>query len=302
MLLLALALTAAPAAAAAKDAPPPQLQKLLQSCDAHKFETIVEVAAGDQTKHSRVKLCGTEGQSDADWIKTLEDAVAKTSVNLQMPAVVRDQIVSALKTEIARLNAVGSATSLGGLPPPRAAAKSSALDGLSALPPLPEPKAAAPAAVLPPPRMIAPAARPPEYASLPPLPTGPAAPTRVLVGGLSASLPQLPRPRMSFSCYTPGESIDGPCTGFTRDTLLTVQADEDLPNGTSVRFVRNGDARADVELAQLRKGKSQRFALPPEVCSHVSGGTLELRIVRSLPAAGPSGEEVGKDGPYDLRC
>jgi hypothetical protein len=24
--------------------------------------------------------------------------------------------------------------------------------------------------------------------------------------------------------------------------------------------------------------------------------------VRSVPAAGPSGQEVGKDGPYDLRC
>src|SRR5438067_2263667 len=90
MLWLALALTAAPAAMAATneappDSPPPQMQKLLQNCDAHKFETIIEVPIDGQTKHSRVKLCGTEGQSDADWIKTLEDAVAKTSANLQMP-------------------------------------------------------------------------------------------------------------------------------------------------------------------------------------------------------------------------
>src|SRR5437762_90137 len=132
MLLLALAMTAAPAAAAAKEAPPVQMQKLLQSCDAHKFETIVEVAGAGEVRHSRVKLCGTEGQSDADWIKTLEDAVAKTSVNLQMPAPVRDQIVSALRAEIGRLNAGGSATSPGALPPPRTAAKRSVLDGLSA--------------------------------------------------------------------------------------------------------------------------------------------------------------------------
>src|SRR5438270_13418996 len=132
MLLLALALTAAPAAAAAKDSPPAQMQKLLQSCDAHRFETIVEVAVGSQTKHSRVKLCGTEGQSDADWIKTLEDAVTKTAANDKMPPAVRGEIVAALTDEIARLTAGGARA----LPPPRAGAKMSVLDGISALPPL----------------------------------------------------------------------------------------------------------------------------------------------------------------------
>ena len=107
---------------------------------------------------------------------------------------------------------------------------------------------------------------------------------------------------MSFVCYTPGDVGEVPCAGFARDTLMTVRADEDLPSGTSLRFVLSGDARGDVELAQLHKGKTQRFALPAEVCSHTGGGTLEIRIVRSVPAAGPSGQEVGKDGPYDLRC
>jgi hypothetical protein len=107
---------------------------------------------------------------------------------------------------------------------------------------------------------------------------------------------------LRFICLTPGEVGEGPCSEFARDTLLTVQADEDLPSGTSLRFVRNGDARADVELAQLRKGKTQRFSLPPEVCSHVSGATLEIRVVRSVLAAGPLGQEVGMDGPYNLRC
>src|SRR5947209_1451154 len=136
MLWLALALTAAPVATAAKDktqadSPPPQMQKLLQNCDAHKFETIVEVTLNGQVKHSRVKLCGTEGQSDAEWIKTLEDAVAKTSASLQMPSAVRDQIVAALKTEIVRLKGGGAAAVLRSLPPPRATTKTSALDGLA---------------------------------------------------------------------------------------------------------------------------------------------------------------------------
>jgi hypothetical protein len=304
MPLLALALLAAPAAAATKqkspaDSPPPQLQKLLENCDAHKFETIIEVPTGALTKKSRLRLCGTEGQSDADWVRTLEDAVKKTEANAQMPKTVRDQIVAALNGEIARLGVSGSG--LTGLSAPRAASKTPALDGISALPPLPEPKQAEPVAALPPPPMIAPSSPSQEYAALPPLPTTVTAPTHVLPGA-TALLPALPRPRMQFICYNPGDVGEGPCAEFARDTMLTVRADEDLPSGTSLRFVRNGDARADVELAQLRKGKTQQFVLPPEVCSHVSSASLEIRIVRAVKAAGPSGQEVGKDGPYNLRC
>jgi hypothetical protein len=301
MLLVALALAAAPVTASKKkaqpDSPPAQMQKLLENCDAHKFETVIELTVAGQTKHSRVKLCGTEGQSDAAWVRTLKDAVTKTEANLQMPPAVRQQIVTALNAEISRLNGGAAA-----LPPPRQSSKTSALDGLSALPPLPEPKPAETAAALPPPRMIAPKSSSQDYATLPPMPTTVTAPTRVLTGSVGVSLPALPEPRMQFVCFVPGETDEGPCTGFTRDTTLTVRAEEDLPPGTSLRFVRNGDARADVELAQLRKGKTQRFAIPPEVCAHVVGATLEIRVVRSVPAAGPSGQEVGKDGPYDLRC
>src|SRR3954453_9660281 len=300
MLLVALALTAAPVTAAKKnahpDAPAAQMQKLLENCDAHKFETVIELTVEGQTKHSRGKRCGKEGQSDADWMRTLKDAVMKTEANLQMPPGVRAQIVTGLNPEISRLNGGAAA-----LPPPRQISKTSALDGLSALPPLPEPKRAETAAALPPPRMTAPKSSAQAYANLPPMPTTVTAPTRLLTGSVGVLLPALPKPRMQFICYVPGET-DGPCTGFTRDTLLTVRADEDLPPGTSLRFVRNGDVRADVELAQLRKGKTQRFSIPPEVCAHVVGATLEIRVVRSVPAAGPSGQEVGKDGPYDLRC
>jgi hypothetical protein len=224
--------------------------------------------------------------------------VAKTEANLQMPETVRAQIVIALKTEIGRLT--GGA--LASLPPPRPLGKTSALDGLSALPPLPEPKRTEMAAALPPARMIAPRSSAQDYAALPPMPTGPAPATHVLIGSVGATLLSLPKPRMEFICYTPGETGDVPCSGFTRDTLLTIRAGEDVPRGTSLRFVRDGDARADVELAQLRKGKTQRIALPPQVCSHVVGGSLKIRVVRSVPAAGPTGQEVGEDGPYDLRC
>jgi len=256
--------------AAAEAAPSQQMQSLLQNCDAHKFETMVEVTGPDGLpKHSRVKLCGTEGQSDADWVRTLKDAVAKTSANDKMPKPVRDQIVAAINAEIGRLQGQAVPPKAAALPPPRAAAAK-----------------ASPLA---------------EYTSLPPLPNNPPPPVHVLAGA-SAALPLLPRPKMSFICFNSGEVGEGPCTDFARDTLLTVRADEDLPAGTSLRFVRSGDTRADVQLAQLRRGKEMRFPLPPEVCTHAGGGSLEIRIVRSAPAAGPSGEEVGSDGPYNLRC
>jgi hypothetical protein len=249
-------------------APSQQMQALLQNCDAHKFETVIDVPELDGSiKHSRVKLCGMEGQSDADWIGTLKDAVAKTKANDKMPPLIRSQIVAAIDAEIARLQGK-PATAAAALPPPRAPTSRSDVA---------------------------------EYTSLPPLPTAPPPPVHVLPGA-SAALPFLPKPAMSFACFTPGDVGELPCTEFTRDTLLTVHADEDLPAGTSLRFVRSGEPKADVALAQLKRGKEMQVPLPPQVCSHATGGRLEIRIVRAVAAAGADGEEVGEDGPYNLRC
>lgn len=280
MLLIALALMAAAqpsaldaaekvAGKAADNAPSQKTRLLVENCDAHKFETMIEIpAATGGIKRSRMRLCGTEGQSDADWVRTLKDAVVKTNTNLTMPAAVRQQIVTAISSEIARLEGKTSPAAVAALPPPRTITKPSAPD---------------------------------EYAALPPLLDKPPAPVQVLAGG-SAGLPFLPKPRISFICSNPGEVGEGPCTDFSRDTLLTVRADEDLPVGTSLRFVRSGEAKADVVLAQLKRGRSMRIPLPSEVCSHAAGGRLDIRIVRAVPAAGPSGQEVGEDGPFNLRC
>lgn len=284
---LATAATAAPQANTA--APSAEARKLVQNCDAHKFETVVKDEVDGKPHQSKVKLCGKDGQTDAEWIGTLKDAVEKLDANKDMPASMRDQIAAALKAEIARLELNG-ANAFATTP---SAPKSNALDGIVALPPLPQSKPAQ-IAVLPQPRRTAPTAPMRDYAALPPLPTKPAAPARVLPGGAASLAAVLPRPRMNIICYNPGE-VEGPCTGFTRDTLLTVRAGEDLPAGTSLRFVRDGDPQADVELAQIRKGKSVRLTVPAEVCRHAVGGKLELRIVRS-------GQEVGSDGPYNLSC
>jgi hypothetical protein len=290
MWLLALALTAAPPVATG-EAPSPQVKAILQNCDAHKFETTIDVTVDGTIKKSHVKLCGKEGQTDADWLRTLKDAAAKTESNPKMPPAVRNQIVAALNLEILRLSSSGSL---------RTAPKSAALDGISALPPIPEPSTSA---ALPPPRVvIQPSVQSEAYSSLPPMPSVPPPPVHVIADEAMASAPLLPNPKISLSCFVPGESAEGPCTDFDRDTLLTVRADEDLPAGTSLRFVRSGQRRADIELAQLQRGKSERVSLPPDVCRGVNGGKLEIRVVRASPAAGPDGQEVGSEGPFVLRC
>jgi hypothetical protein len=291
MWLLALALIA-PQPAPKSDASSAQVKAILQNCDAHKFETTIDVKVDGVVKKSHVKLCGTEGQTDADWLRTLKDAAAKTEGNSRMPLAVRNQLLAALSLEILRLTSGGS----------NGVARTSALDGISALPPIPDGSQPPPTAVLPPPRAIAPTAQLQAYSSLPPMPTSPPPPVSVLAGEASSSVPLLPSPKMSFSCYAPGDTAENPCTDFNRDTLLTVRADEDVPAGTSLRFVRSGEPRADIEVAQLRRGKSERFALPPNVCRGVNGGKLEIRVVRALPAAGPDGQEVGSDGPFTLHC
>lgn len=295
-LAIAFALVAAPSVAAdppATDAPAPQVQKVLQNCDAHKFETVVEATVDGKPHKSRVKLCGNEGQSDAEWIGTLKDAIAKLRANKEIDPAVRDQIIVAINAEISRL----------GSPAPQAAGIGEA-HGLAAL---------NLGSSAPPPPVVAPPPLASEYSSLPPLPTEPPPPPHLLtpmVAGSSAAargdrrapaaslglVPGGPAPKLSFACYSPGDiGGEAPCTGFDRDTMLTVSAQSDVPAGVSLWFLRNGDHRADVDLAQLRRGKSLRIALPSAVCQGVSDGSLELKLVQG-------GSELRSDGPYALRC
>jgi hypothetical protein len=280
---IVLAIGASAAAANAPAEPPaaegasPQVEKLLQNCDAHKFETVVDAVVDGHPHKSRVKLCGQEGQSDADWIGTLKDAIAKLNANSEMDPPVRAQIVSAITAEIARLQMMADLSA----PKARQTVAETARplsNDYSSLPPLP----AAP----PPPKVLAPAA----VAQTSPAATMPAASASV------AMLPSAPPPKLSFACYSPGDlGGDAPCTGFDRDTMLTIRAGADIPSGVGLRFVRNGDARVTVELAQLRRGKSLRIALPRDVCAGVGDGKLELQVLQN-------GAPVSTDGPYSLRC
>jgi hypothetical protein len=78
---------------------------------------------------------------------------------------------------------------------------------------------------------------------------------------------------------------------------MTVRADENLTGGTGLRFLRRGDVRGEVTLAQMQKGRSFRFKLPPELCAGVSSSKVEIQIL------GLGSSRVADTlGPYPLRC
>ena len=76
---------------------------------------------------------------------------------------------------------------------------------------------------------------------------------------------------------------------------MLVRADENLGAGTSLRFVRGGDQRAELQLGQLQKGGTIREKLPARVCSGVLRGKVEVQIVSKNQVADTL-------GPYALYC
>jgi hypothetical protein len=278
--LVALMMAAQPAAAASSET-------LVADCDTHKFETIVRGTVAGKPRSSKVKLCGKVGQTDADWMNTLKDAIDKVRVNDGMSATAKEQVIAALNVEIARLSPTVEAS-----PAPPAEA-SPPVQSIAALPP---------ASVMPTPRVASPvvgpvAGGPVEYSALPPMPAPKPAASAAVV---AATAPSLPAPRMTFRCMaTDRLGGEGPCDLLERTTLLTVRADEDLPGGTSLRFMRRGDDRGEIDLPALRTGQSRRFSLPPKLCAGVSGSRVQIEVVR---ATGKSSQVVDTHGPYELRC
>jgi hypothetical protein len=269
VLAAAAAGAAAPKKAVKSAEPPAAVKALVQSCDAHKFETTVQLTGPDgQAKQSKVRLCGTEGQSDSDWIGTLKDAVAKTAANPQMPQAAKEQIVAAVSAEIDRLSHPGLSLPVGAdiAHLPKAAART------------PE----------------APLAR--DYGALPPLPTASVTPPHLLgPGGIIGAVP-----RLTLRCALAGDE-DRPteCDSIDRDTVLVVRADEAFPGGVAMRFVRKGDQRAELDLPALRAGQSATLRLPPAVCAGVVRSRVEIQ---ALGGKAPSGTPAGTIGEYDLRC
>jgi hypothetical protein len=104
------------------------------------------------------------------------------------------------------------------------------------------------------------------------------------------------RPRLTIRCLEQGELGEGgSCTGLERFTRLVIQADSDLAEGASLRFLRRGDVRGEVALAHMRRGQSTQLNLPPKVCAGVASSKVEIQILGS-------NQVVETLGPYLLRC
>jgi hypothetical protein len=241
----------------------------VQNCDAHKFETTIQQMVDGKPKQSKVRMCGTEGQSDADWIKTLKDAVKKTQGS-EMPPGVKQQIVAAVNAEIERLSTPA-------LNLPKGA-------DISKLPK---------AALNTTPQR--PLTR--DYDALPPLPTASnVTPANVLgPGGIMATAP-----RVTLRCALAGDE-DRPteCDSIDKDTVLVLRADDSFPAGLDVHFVRHGDERAELTVPALKPGQTALLRLPARVCAGVVRSKVEIQ---AQGANSPSGTPAGTVGEYDLRC
>ena len=263
----------APAAPAEEEAASPEKQAFLESCAARKFETTVELLVDGEKQGKKVTLCGKVGQSDADWVATLKDAAAKTEANADMAPEVKGQIVTALNLEITRIESEAAAATTVTLPKAIEAAPEVADRAqYSVLPPIPDASRRAATAPRDPAKLTARADDKP-----PPVP--------------------VKKPRLTIRCLSPGEAGGGSiCAALERDTLLVVRADENLERAASLRFVRRGDAKGQIDLAQLRQGQQVRSKLPSQLCAGVASSKVQIEVV----AGGD--QVVDRLGPYRLHC
>jgi hypothetical protein len=272
-MIAALALPALVAAAPVKKPTPAANAPGVQNCAAHSFEMTIQLLGPDsKPRSSKVKMCGTEGQSDADWIHTLQDAVKKTSLSAEMPLAAKEQIIAAVNAEIERLSRP-SLSLPGGV-------------DISKLP-----KANAPRTT-----DAAPMSR--DFGALPPLPTASnVAPPNLLGPGGALGVPP---PRLTLRCALAGdEDRPSDCDTIDKDTILVLQADEAFPRGVEMRFARHGDQRAELDLPALRQGQTAKLRLPKAVCNGVVRSKVEIQ---ALGAGSPTGTVAGRIGEYDLRC
>ena len=231
--------------------------------------------AGPVGHVAKVTLCSKKDATADEVVKMFESAATTLSQNPRMAPEKRDDLVSQMRAKAAEVRT----------------GKSPAASASLGLP--------SPTASLTPLRPSTPIDRAPEYTVLPPLP---APKTAVAATAVASTSVALSKPQLKIECLNLADLAGaGPCDSLERETILKVLAGEAVPAGTSLRFIRRGDVRAEIDLAQLGRGKSTQFVLPREVCSGVAESKVEIQIVRRAKA-NDAGQVVDSMGPYYLRC
>lgn len=269
-----------PAAQPAAPQPDPALdydlvRKQVRDCPGEKFV----FAWGVGSRPTKVTLCSEEGADRDELVKMIEAAAEKVAKTASIPEDRRKMIVQQMEAKVAELKARPAG-------------------------PAPKAVAIAPVTIAPKPVSNRPFSAPglvespPIVATVPPMPVAPppASPAAATPAATPRAIPTYAKPRLSLSCITPGEfAAGGPCVTITRDTILIAKANEPLAEAIGFRFVRSGETRGDVVLGAMRKGQERRFTLPREVCSGISSGETQLRVLRG-------GQSVDTLGPFLLRC
>ncbi len=250
----------------------PEREALIAQCSNHKFEAEIEI---DPVKKrtTRVKLCSNPDASDAEWVKTLEAAIAELQAR-RMPPAAKAELIAQLGLEIEKYSRPKAPINLGqgslgtplNMPPERY--ETSVLPSLD----------------------------PPKKATNNQAATSGAASS----SGATARVDQPPK-SMAFKvkCLVFGQKgSGGTCDFLEQNTILVVSAVQGLESGGTLRFRRRGDERGEVLLTAMQPGQSVRVKLPGELCKGVSSSKVEIEL---LPP-GSRGNVAARVGPYGLRC
>ncbi|MEO6580689.1 MAG: hypothetical protein ABIN83_06010 [Sphingomicrobium sp.] len=246
----------------------PERVALIDACKGHKFETMVEVDAATH-RASRVKLCAKPGASDADWVKTLQSAIAQIEQR-NMPPKAQETLIAQMRAEIGKYAKSGAADapSITGNGPLNVGRSLLAESNV-------EPEA------------------PFETSALPPLTT------RALKSGAPTAKAVTATPiRATLRCSERGQTgRGGPCDVLEQQTILAITAIAALDPGTVIRFLRRGTEFRTVAIGALSAGQTRRIPMVADICK----GLLRSEVSIEVRARG-SNLPGATFGPYALRC
>lgn len=248
------------------------------ACQSYRFETVVVIDPA-QKRGSRIRLCANPGASEADWVRTLEDAIVQIRAR-PMPDGARADLIGQIEAEIARYRrragladtlkggswdtpAAGSAITLGEGQLAKSGGQPEAPFEVSVAPSLERPRPA------------------------------------------PGSAPAEPRKPMTATvkCLVPGDRGGGmTCDYFSPGTVLALRAGRGFEDGAVLRFLRRGEERGEVELDRLAPGRVARVALPAELCRGVKTSKVEIALLPPRSSKAFARGAAGRLGPFGLRC